>query len=53
LGARCMLTGIGPSVAQTLVELGVSFGGLVTLRNLKHGLRACLSPTSKPAAPHL
>ncbi len=42
LGARCVLTGVRPSVAQTLVELGVSFGSLVTLRNLKHGLDRCL-----------
>ncbi|MRG92729.1 STAS domain-containing protein [Polyangium spumosum] len=42
LGARCVLSGVRPSVAQTLVELGVSFGNLVTLRNLKHGLKACL-----------
>ena len=42
LGARCVLSGIRPSVAQTLVDLGVSFGSLVTLRNLKHGLRTCM-----------
>ncbi|MDI1448253.1 STAS domain-containing protein [Polyangium sp. 6x1] len=42
LGTRCVLSGVRPSVAQTLVELGVSFGKLVTLRNLKHGLKACM-----------
>jgi rsbT co-antagonist protein RsbR len=42
LGARCALTGIRPSVAQTLVELGVEFGSLVTLRSLKHGIRMCM-----------
>jgi rsbT co-antagonist protein RsbR len=42
LGAKCALTGIRPAVAQTLVELGVGFGSLVTQRNLKHGLRTCL-----------
>jgi rsbT co-antagonist protein RsbR len=39
IGARCMLTGIQPPVAQTLVDIGVDFGRLTTLRNLKHGLR--------------
>lgn len=39
IGARCMLTGIQPSVAQTLVDIGVDFGRLTTLRNLKHGLQ--------------
>ncbi len=42
LGTRCVLTGIRPAVAQTLVHLGVDLGPLVTLRNLKHALRACL-----------
>lgn len=42
IGARCVLTGIRPAVAQTLVDLDVSFGQLETLRNLRHGLRYCL-----------
>jgi rsbT co-antagonist protein RsbR len=42
IGARCVLTGIKPPVAQTLVDLDVSFGQLETLRNLRHGLRYCL-----------
>jgi anti-anti-sigma regulatory factor len=42
IGARCVLTGIQPAMAETLVDLGVDFGRLTTLRNLKHGLRAAL-----------
>ena len=42
LGARCVLTGIQPAVAQTLVEVGVELQGFKTLRNLQAGLRACL-----------
>ena len=42
IGARCVLTGIRPAVAQTLVDLDVNFGTLETLRNLKYGLRYCL-----------
>jgi hypothetical protein len=41
LGARCVLSGLQPAVAQTLVELGVSFGGLETQRNLRHALESC------------
>jgi rsbT co-antagonist protein RsbR len=41
LGARCMITGLRPAVAQTLVAIGVDLGQLPTLRNLKHGLREC------------
>jgi anti-anti-sigma factor len=40
LGARCLITGIGPDVARALVDLDVDFGSLVTLRTLEAGLRA-------------
>jgi len=42
VGARCVLTGISPAVAQTLVELSADVSELVTLRSLKDGLRDCL-----------
>jgi rsbT co-antagonist protein RsbR len=42
LGAQCVLTGIRPAVAQAMVSLDTGFGGLTTLHNLKHGLRACM-----------
>ncbi|MFS8068713.1 MAG: PAS domain-containing protein [Byssovorax sp.] len=42
IGARCVLTGIRPAVAETLVDIGVDFGRITTLRNLKHGLREAL-----------
>jgi rsbT co-antagonist protein RsbR len=42
VGARCVLTGIRPAVAETLVDIGIDFGRLTTLRNLKHGLREAL-----------
>ena len=45
VGARCVLTGIRPAVAETLVDIGVDFGRLITLRNLKHGLREALRST--------
>lgn len=35
LGAQCVLVGISPVVAQTLVQLGVSFGTLMTHRDLQ------------------
>ena len=43
IGARCVLTGIKPAVAETLVDIGVDFGRVTTLRNLKHGLREALN----------
>ncbi len=42
VGARCVLTGIRAAVAETLVDIGVDFARVTTLRNLKHGLREAL-----------
>jgi len=42
LGARCVLTGINPAVAQTLVEIGADLSAVSTLRNLKAGLFDCI-----------
>ena len=43
LGARCVLTGLGPAVAQTLVDIGADLTEVTTLRNLKEGLKYCLA----------
>jgi len=43
LGSFCVLTGIGPLVAQTLTAIGVDLGGLTTARSLRDGLRICLA----------
>jgi rsbT co-antagonist protein RsbR len=45
VGAQCVLTGIRSAVAETLVDIGVDFGRIRTLRNLKHGLREALRMT--------
>jgi rsbT co-antagonist protein RsbR len=50
LGARCVLTGLSPAVAQTLVEIGANLGEIQTLRNLKEGLRDCLQRMRRPKA---
>jgi rsbT co-antagonist protein RsbR len=42
LGAKCLVTGIQPAVAQTLVELGVEFTNLETYRNLKAALETSI-----------
>ena len=38
LGARVMLTGIRPEVAQTLVQLGVDLQGMLTRGSLQSGI---------------
>lgn len=43
LGAQCVLTGIGPHVANMLVSIGADLGGVQTLRTLRDGLKACLA----------
>jgi rsbT co-antagonist protein RsbR len=55
VGARCVLTGIRAAVAGTLVDIGVDFGRLATLRNLKHGLREALRHAwrEREGSPHL
>ncbi|MCC6558256.1 MAG: HAMP domain-containing protein [Polyangiaceae bacterium] len=42
LGARCVVTGVRPSVAQSLVALDVGLGRLKTARTLEHALRECI-----------
>lgn len=42
LGAKAVVTGIGPLVAQTVVELGVDLSSITTLKDLKQGLQRCL-----------
>ncbi len=41
LGARPILTGIRPQLAEILVRSGVHLGGILTLRTLASGLAAC------------
>jgi rsbT co-antagonist protein RsbR len=43
LGARVMLTGIQPQIAQTLVHLGVDLGGIITRGSLQSGIAAALN----------
>jgi PAS domain S-box-containing protein len=47
VGARTVITGLRPAVAQTVVTLGVPMGEVKTLRNLKDGLRHCLRDASR------
>jgi rsbT co-antagonist protein RsbR len=42
LGAEGIITGIQPSVAHTMVALGLELTGIVTLANLREGLHRCI-----------
>jgi len=53
LGARVVLTGIRPEVAQALVGLGIDLGGIVTHSVLQQGITSAirsLETTERPAA---
>ncbi|XXX76385.1 PAS domain-containing protein [Sorangium sp. So ce134] len=43
LGAEVVLTGIRPSVAQALIELGADLGGIITQGTLEQGVAYALS----------
>lgn len=47
IGARCVMTGIGPSVSQSMIALGIDLGEFVTLRSVKHALRHILQSDSR------
>lgn len=42
MGAECVLTGIRPVIAQTMVSLGINLADLKTCFSLADGLRFCL-----------
>lgn len=42
LGARCIITGIRPAVAQTMVQIGIDLTKLVTLSTLREALQRCM-----------
>lgn len=43
LGAKCVIVGISPVVARTMVDLGVELGAVVTRNNLQAGIAHALS----------
>ncbi|PRQ08403.1 PAS domain-containing protein [Enhygromyxa salina] len=42
LGVKTEIVGVGPEIAQTLVQLGIDLGGVETHATLRDGLRAAL-----------
>lgn len=42
MGAECMISGIRPQIAQTIVALGIEFGDIVTKATLADALRVTL-----------
>lgn len=46
MGCRCIISGISPAVAQTLVQLGIELGDVTTVSTLKDALSTGLSMLS-------
>ncbi len=50
LGAECVLTGINPQIAQTIVHMGVDMEGVTTHRSLRDALTHFVGRHSKAAS---
>jgi anti-anti-sigma regulatory factor len=48
LGAQVMLTGIGPSVATTLIELGIDLQTIITRSTLQSAIAYAMRQSSRP-----
>lgn len=48
LGARAVLTGVGPAVAQALVRLRVDLGGIIPYGSLQSGFSFAMRCTVRP-----
>ena len=51
LGAECIISGIRPQVAQTIVSLGIEFGDIVTKATLADALAHALRSTGQQIGP--
>jgi rsbT co-antagonist protein RsbR len=47
VGATCMLCGIRPEIAQTIVDLGINLNEIITKSSLKKGIDAALELTNR------
>lgn len=50
LGAEGVITGIRPNVAQTMITLGLSLSEVITMSNLRAGLKLCIQRLNAEAA---
>ncbi|MBA9029231.1 RsbT co-antagonist protein RsbRA [Peribacillus huizhouensis] len=50
VGAKCMICGIRPEIAQTIVSLGINLNEIVTKNSLKKGIDAALELTNRKIA---
>ncbi len=51
LGSTCIITGVGPSIAQTIVHLGIDLAGIITRNQLSDGIRLAFELTRQRVVP--
>jgi len=47
VGAKCMLVGIRPEIAQTIVNLGINLNQVITTSTLRIGIEKALEMTNR------
>lgn len=47
MGARCILTGVSPAIAQTMVQLGIDFTQITTRAQMSDGIRLALEMSGR------
>ena len=51
LGSTCIITGVGPAIAQTIVHLGIDLTGIITRNQLSDGIRLAFELTRQRVIP--